>query len=819
MEREGNQYHIGSEEMKNIPSLEKMLVFDGAMGTMLLEQGLEPGTCPDYMNMLQPQQVEEIHLAYLKAGADVITTNTFGGNRWKLAEYGLDDKVTAINREGVRIAKRAAAGFNGWVAASVGPTGQFIEPLGKRTFQEIYGVFREQIEALAEEGPDFILLETFHDLGEIRCALLAARDICSIPVICSLTYEGRRTLTGVSPGSAAVVLESLGAWAVGANCSGGPEELFYVVKEMTQYTNLPVLVQPNAGLPVFREGAVSYPLGPQEFLSALEPYFEIGVQLLGSCCGSTPGHTEEIKKRARGVSLLSSKDETRSTLASREKVVYIGGDELPKVIGERINPTARKTLAESLKQEQYGIIQHEAEVQVDAGAHLLDINVGVHGIDQRETMGKVVHLLQQKIHAPLVIDSTEPKVIEKALESYHGKALVNSINGEKKSLAFILPIIKRYGAGVVALTLDEQGIPEKAEGRYAIAERIVHACDAYGISRKDIYIDCLVLTVGTDEKAPIETLRALKMVKEKLQVNTILGVSNVSHGLPERSKINGAFLAMAIANGLDVAIINPLDTIMMDSWQAASLLAGRDSKAINYIQLNRGEKHGSKEHKHSTQEKYLEKSSLEGIRELIVKGSMDVLRVVDDLLLQGSKPVEIINNGLIPGLEMVGDKFKNGEFYLPQLMLSAEVAETVFAHLEKTLGNDGHMERKGTVIIGAVKGDVHDIGKNVVAVILKNHGYHVVDLGKNVSPEAFIQAAEAEKADFIGLSALMTTTMIEIPKTITCIKSALPHIKIIVGGAVVTAQFAQESGADGYSEDAVGAVKVIEGLKTRGGIV
>ncbi|MBB6216930.1 5-methyltetrahydrofolate--homocysteine methyltransferase [Anaerosolibacter carboniphilus] len=802
--------------MRHTPNLEKILVFDGAMGTMLLEQGLKPETCPDYLNILEPQQVEEIHLAYLKAGADVITTNTFGGNRWKLAEYGLEDKVKEINREGVKIARRAAEAFNGYVVASVGPTGQFIKPIGKKTFQEIYEVFREQIGALAEEEPDFILLETFHDLGEIRCALLAARDVCSTPVICSLTYEGRRTLTGVSPGSAAVVLEALGAWAVGANCSGGPEELFHVIKEISQNTSLPVLVQPNAGLPEFNQGAVTYPLGPQGFVCALEPYFDLGIQLVGSCCGSTPGHTGEIKKRVNGVSLPMPKDVRKSALASREKVVYLGKDELPRVIGERINPTARKILGESLKQEQYGIIQHEAEVQVEAGAHLLDINVGVHGIDQRETMAKLIHLLQQKIDVPLVIDSTDPNVIKNALEAYHGKALVNSINGEERCLELILPVIKRYGAGVVALTLDEHGIPVKAEDRYVIAEKIVKACDAYGISRNDIYVDCLVLTVGTDEKAPIETLRALKMVKEKLHVNTILGVSNVSHGLPERSKINATFLAMAIANGLDLAIINPLDKAMMDSWQAASLLAGRDTKATNYIQLNHGNKQGIKGDHQATQEKYFEKSTLEGVRNLIVKGSMDVLRVVDDLLLHETKAFEIINDGLIPGLKVVGDKFKSGEFYLPQLMLSAEVAEKVFVHLEKSLGNDGYMERKGTVIIGTVKGDVHDIGKNVVAVILKNHGYHVVDLGKNVSPEAFIQAAKGEKADFIGLSALMTTTMTEIPKTIACIKAALPNVKIIVGGAVVTDQFAQESGADGYSEDAVGAVRVIEDLKTRG---
>jgi 5-methyltetrahydrofolate--homocysteine methyltransferase len=801
--------------MFNKKILEKVLVFDGAMGTLLFEKGLQPGTCPEWMNIEHSEKVQEIYEAYLNAGADVITTNTFGGNHIKLSEYGLQDCVKEINANGVRIAKKAIGKSNAYVAASVGPTGQFVEPIGRNTFQEIYSVFKEQIEGLVSANPDFIIMETFNDLGEIRAALLAARDVCDLPVICMLTYNGDRTLTGVSPASAAVVLESLGASAIGANCSGGPKELFSVVKELSRYTQLPIIVQPNAGLPILQEETVIYPLGPNEFLEAMEPYFDLGIHLFGSCCGSTPEHTKILKNRLKGFVPALRSIQMESTLASREKVLSIGKSSFPRIVGERINPTSRKKLAESLRKGEWSTIQNEAEKQVRAGAHLLDVNVGTHGIDPEVTMHSVINLLQQTISVPLVIDSTNPDVIEKALETYHGKALVNSVNGEENHLNSILPIIKRYGAGVIGLTLDEKGIPSKAEERYQIAEKIVQKCIAYGIAKQDIYIDSLVLTIGTDEGSALETLKTLKRVKKELGVHTILGISNISHGLPNRNKINGAFLAMAIANGLDLAIINPLDEMMMDIWEAASLLAGRDRNALNYIERN-GKKDKREDIKKISQENVYEQPSLTKIKDLVIQGSYDVNIVVKALLQQGIQPLEIINKGLIPGLDEVGDKFEKGEYFLPQLMLSAEIAEQVFHHIEKFLGTDREVLSKSTVVIGTVKGDIHDIGKNMVAVMLKTHGYKVVDLGKNVSRETFLEAAKKEKAEFVGLSALMTTTMVEIPKTIEYIKKYLPNIKIIVGGAVVTEEYAIQSGADGYSQDAVGAVKLVEELKQRG---
>lgn len=787
--------------------LNKVLVFDGAMGTLLQEKGLKPGACPELMNLEKAPQVQEVHLAYLEAGANVITTNTFGASSVKLAEYGLEDKVEEINRAAVNIAKQALKNHKGYVAASVGPTGKFVEPIGNLSFPAAYKIFREQIEALARAQPDFILLETFSDLGEIRAALLAAKDVCNIPVICCLTFTGSRTLTGVSPASAAVILESMGAVAVGANCSGGPIELYSVVRELAQNTRLPVLVQPNAGLPQVKNGKVFYPLDAKAFIQALEPYFQLGINLFGSCCGSTPLHTKELQKRLNDFVPDVRHNKFESALASREKVIRTGGSLLPKIIGERINPTARKKLAQGLREGDWGLIQNEAELQERAGAHLLDVNVGTPGIDEVKTMAQIINLLQQNIVTPLVIDSTNPQVIAKALETYHGKALVNSVNGEEDSLKKILPLVKRYGAAVIALTLDEKGISPKAEDRYQIAEKIINKCSEYGIAKEDIYVDCLVMTVGTDIEAPGETIKAIKMVKEKLGVNTVLGVSNVSHGLPNRSKINSAFLAMAIANGLDLAIINPLDENMFNSWQSASLLTGRDEQALNYLALN-----GQEKTQNQVQEIGDEKPSLQLVSQMVVRGSQGIIKVINSLLEQGVKPLEVINQGLVPGLNIVGEKYEKGEYYLPQLMLSAETAQKAFDLLEEFLIGEQKYS-KSTVVIGTVKGDVHDIGKNMVMVMLKNHGYKVIDLGKNVQAEEFVEAVKREKAQFLALSALMTTTMQEIPLIIELVKKELPGVKTIVGGAVVTEDFAQEVGADGYGRDAVSAVKIVEELR------
>lgn len=784
-----------------------ILIFDGAMGTMLQQRGLAPGQSPEELNLTMPDVVESVHRDYLQAGADIVITNTFGGSRLKLQEYNLEQQAAEINRRAVEIAKEACrkAG-HGQVAASLGPTGHFVSPVGDTSFDDMYQIYLEQATAIAEAKPDYYLLETFSDLGEMRAALLACLDAAnrSIPVICSMTYTNGRTLTGVSPAVAAVTLEAMGASIIGCNCSGGPDELQQVIEELSRYTELPLVAQPNAGLPLLVDGKVQYPLQPEQFAEAMKSFLPYQVAYMGGCCGTTPQHIAALKEAVQQVDVTPRIIEKQGRLSCREYIVELGGNTLPKMIGERINPTARKKLAQGLRDGDLAMIEKEAEQQAEAGAHVLDVNVGTHGIDEVRVMADVLTLLQQSTSTPLCIDSTNPAVLECGLKHYQGKALVNSVNGEQKSLDTILPLVKRYGASVVGLTLDETGIPAKAEGRLEIAQRIVNACEQYGIRRQDIYLDSLVFTVGTDVNGPRETLRTMQLIRQHLPgVNLVLGVSNVSHGLPNRPKINSAFLAMAIGNGLDAAIINPLDELMRNAWQSAALLAGRDENAENYLRLN------SEQSAAVAPVTADEIPSLELVVRSVVKGSSAIGKVVQALLDGGMEPMQIINDGLIAGLNEVGAKYEKGIFFLPQLMRSAEVSQQAFQLLESHL-QTGDGFQKGTLVIGTVKGDIHDIGKNMVAVMVKNHGYRVIDMGKNVPAEDFIQAVVEHQAEFLGLSALMTTTMQEIPGVIALLREKSPKTKVIIGGAVITEEFAEEVGADGFGKDAVQTVRLMD---------
>ncbi|MBQ2004718.1 MAG: homocysteine S-methyltransferase family protein [Peptococcaceae bacterium] len=785
-------------------------IFDGAMGTMLQQRGLLAGQSPEELNIIMPDVVESVHLDYLRAGADILITNTFGGSRIKLQEYGLEQQLAEINRRAIEIARSACEKHgHGKVAASLGPTGLFVSPVGDVLFEEMYAIYLEQAQAIAQAKPDYFLLETFSDLGEIRAALLACLDAGNreIPVICSMTYTNGRTLTGVRPSVCAVTLEAMGASVIGCNCSGGPDELMQVVAELAEYTALPLVVQPNAGLPTLVEGTVTYPLDAQSFADAMEQFLPYQVAFMGGCCGTTPAHIQALKTKMADITVASRQVVLQGSLSCRDHVVTFGGDTLPKMIGERINPTARKKLAQALRDGDYDLIEQDAEAQAEAGAHVLDVNVGTHGIDEVQVMTDIVTLLQQSVSIPLCLDSTNPTVLEQGLRAYQGKALINSVNGERASLDAILPLAKRYGAAVVGLTLDETGIPTTAEGRFIIAKRIIEACAQHGIPQHDVYLDSLVMTVGTDIHAPKETLRTMQLIRNAYpNVNLLLGVSNVSHGLPNRAKINSAFLAMAIGNGLDVAIINPMDELMKNAWQSAALLAGRDENAENYLTLNSTQSTADYAVVIET-----DQPSIELVKRSVVKGSGGIVKIVQALLDNGVVPMEIINEGLIVGLNEVGEQYEKGVFFLPQLMRSAEVSQQAFDLLESHLGSADAMQ-KATLVIGTVKGDIHDIGKNMVAVMVKNHGYRVVDLGKNVSAETFVAAVKEHNAEFLGLSALMTTTMQEIPQIITALRAECPNTKVIVGGAVITEEFAQESGADGFGRDAVQTVKLMDTL-------
>ena len=787
----------------------KIQIFDGAMGTMLQQRGLAPGQSPEELNLSMPDVVESVHLDYLRAGADILITNTFGGSSVKLSEYGLENDIAEINRRAVEIARHACDKYgHGKVAASLGPTGLFVSPVGDTSFDEMYQIYLEQAKAIAEAAPDYFLLETFSDLGEIRAALLACLDAGNreIPVICSMTYTNGRTLTGVSPAVAAVTLEAMGASVIGCNCSGGPQELKQVVAELAEHTTLPLVVQPNAGLPMLVDGAVAYPLDAQAFADAMEQFLPYQVAFMGGCCGTTPAHIRALKEKMNTAEITAREIERVGTLSCRDHIVTLGGTTLPKIIGERINPTARKKLAQALRDGDYTIVEKDAETQMQAGAHILDVNAGTHGIDEVQVMNDLVTLLQQSVSIPLCLDSTNPSVLEQGLKAYQGKALINSVNGEAASLHSILPLAKRYGAAVAGLTLDETGIPATAEGRLAIAARIIDTCAQYGIKQKDIYLDSLVMTVGTDIHAPKETLRTMQLIAETYpDVNLLLGVSNVSHGLPNRAKINSAFLAMAIGAGLDVAIINPMDEMMKNAWQSAALLAGRDAGSENYLALN-GEQMASSQAIADD-----EQPSIDLVKRSVVKGASSIVKTVQALLDEGIRPMDIINDGLIAGLNEVGENYEKGVFFLPQLMRSAEMSQQAFSLLESHLGS-GESMQKATLVLGTVKGDIHDIGKNMVAVMVKNHGYRVIDLGKNVSAEAFVAAVKEHHAEFLGLSALMTTTMQEIPHVIAMVREQCPQTKVIIGGAVITEEFARESGADGFGRDAVQTVKLMDAL-------
>ncbi|HHY06759.1 MAG TPA: dihydropteroate synthase [Clostridia bacterium] len=789
---------------------EKALLGDGALGTMLTQAGLPPGESPELWMLAHPEKLKIIHQAYLKAGAQVIQTNTFGANRLKLQEYQASSQVQAINLTAARLV-REVVGRKAFISGIVGPTGHFPAPLGEYTWGQLVEVFREQMEALQKGGADFIFLETFSDLGEVRAALYAAKNFTTLPVACSLTFTQGRTLTGTSPETAAVVLEAMGADLIGANCSTGPQELLPIIEAYSKATNLPLLVEPNAGMPELIDGKTVYRETPAMMASFIEDFLQLGVKFMGACCGSTPEHILAMKEKLN--SLPTAKPKNACTkksfptrLASRTKVITMGTNELPRLIGERINPTARKSIAQAFRENKWDLILQEAFEQIEKGADLLDLNVGLPGSNEGDLLPEGIRQLQMALDIPLVLDCTDPIALEKGLQEYQGKALINSVNGEEKSLTTILPLAKKYGAAVLGLTLDEKGIPAKAADRFKIAEKIVKRGLEIGLVKEDILMDCLVLTAATDSTLCLETIKTIYLVKKHLGVSCILGLSNVSHGLPQRSWLNNAFLALALGAGLDAAIANPHDSRISETLAAGALLSGRDPGARNYLQVaGKTPPASTKSTDHTNPLSTLHTYILQGQKEPIISLLEELLTTTD------TDPLTIIKQGVIPPLEKIGDLFAAGEIFLPQLLLTSEAAKIAFSYLQKQLPA-ATFANKGTIVLGTVKGDIHDIGKNIVKALLENHGYKIIDLGKNVPTSSFIQTAKKEKAQIIGLSALMTTTMVEMEKVIQEVKKEKLTVKVLVGGAVVTADYARQIGADGYGKDAGETIKVVEKL-------
>jgi len=776
---------------------ENILVFDGAMGTMLQKLGLKISDLPEELNVLESEKIINIHRKYVDAGAKVITTNTFGANEIKLKQS--EFSVERIIDKAIDNVKKARGNKEVLIALDIGPIGQLLEPMGTLKFEEAYEIFKRQVTQGQKSGADIILIETMTDLYEAKAAILAAKENTNLPVFCTMTFEkNKRTFTGCTPVSMVLTLEGLGVDALGVNCSLGPNELEDIVDEIIKYSSVPIMVQPNAGLPTVKDGKTIYNIKPKEFAAFQRSIVEKGVRIVGGCCGTTDEFIREIVYSLKDVQVKKLKEKNICGVCSSTKAVLIDG---VKIIGERINPTGKKLFKEALRNNDIDYILKEAIGQVESGADILDVNVGLPEIDEEETMKKVIKEIQSIIDTPLQIDSNNSKVIEKALRVYNGKAIVNSVNGEDKVLDNVLPLIKKYGAAVVALTLDDKGIPKKAEERLKIAEKIVNKALDYGIKREDIFIDCLVLTASAQQEDVRETLKAVTLVKEKLKVKTILGVSNISFGLPNRELINKTFLAMSLQSGLDLPILNPNNKEMINIINAFKVLNNQDIGAANYIEMYANETSNSKEVK-------TQKSNL-NLKEIVIKGIKEEAYSKTKELLKDRAELSIINEELIPALDEVGEKYEKGIIFLPQLIQSAETVKKAFAAIKEKLREDNSPKiNKGKILMATVKGDIHDIGKNIVKVILENYGFDIIDLGKDVEVERIVEEVKKNNIKLVGLSALMTTTVNSMKDTIKALKDSGIDCKTFVGGAVLNEEYAEMINADYYAKDAKEAVDI-----------
>ena len=799
----------------------RILFLDGGMGTQLQAKGLQPGEIPELWNVSRPSDVRAVHEAYFAAGADVVYANTFGANS---AKYHGSAPLADVIAAAVSIAREAAAsaGEGHLVALDVGPTGRLLKPAGDFEFDAAYDAFAEQVQIGAKAGADLVVVETMGDAYELKAAVLAAKENSSLPILATVALgDDGKLLTGASVECVAALLEGLRVDALGFNCGFGPDRMLPYLKRLAAATSLPIAVKPNAGLPQVVDGRTVFTVGPEEFAQDVAALVEAGASIVGGCCGTTPAHIAALQALNPELKTPNSKLQTLNSkltfVTSGSRAVEIPFNDTI-IIGERINPTGKKKLKAALTEGDVAYVLREAVSQAEAGAHILDVNVGVPGLDEPAVLDATVQAVQSVTDLPLQIDTSDPKALERALRHYNGKALVNSVNGKEESMSAVLPLVAKYGGAVVALTLDESGIPPTADGRIAVAKRILARGAEFGLKPSDFVIDVLCLAVSAESQSANVILESLRRVRTELGCRTCLGVSNISFGLPARPLLNAAFYTMALANGLSAGIINPLAADMMMAYRAFRALSAKDRNCEAWIENFKEwsptqpsthnpqpPTHNSQLTTHNPQPSTLSNSIRHGLK-------ADAAAAAKAALADGVAPLDVINGAIVPALEVVGKGFESGSVFLPQLLMAAEAAGAAFDVVRAALPSSGDGSVKGPIIMATVKGDIHDIGKNICRALLENYGFKVIDLGRDVAPETVVAAAKREKARLVGLSALMTTTVCFMEQTVKLVHESLPGCKVTVGGAVLTADYAAKIGADHYSKDAMGLVRYAERL-------
>ncbi len=790
---------------------ENILCLDGAMGTLLQERGLAVGELPETWNITHPETVEEIHLSYFDAGSNVVSTNTFGANAIKFSECELDKIVSSAIRLARGAMEKSSSPGPKWVALDIGPLGKMLHPYGELDFEEAIEIFSKTVRLGVKYGADLIIIETMNDSYETKAAVLAAKENSSLPVFVMNAYsESSRLMTGASPLSMVAMLEGLGVSAIGVNCSLGPKALAPVSREYLKYSSLPVILKPNAGLPTLEGDRTVFDISAESFAEEVAELVSEGVRIVGGCCGTTPDYIRCTLEKIKGIRPKKTEKKDYTVVSSYTNAVVFGDS--PVLIGERINPTGKKKLKEALRASDMEYILREGISEEELGAHILDVNVGLPDIDEPSMLTRVVKELQAVIDLPLQIDTSDPEAMGAALRIYNGKPMINSVNGKRESMEQVFPLAKKYGGVIVALTLDENGIPERAEGRVEIAKRILKQAEKYGINKKDIIFDPLALTVSADKTAAAETLRAIRKISEELHAKTSLGVSNVSFGLPGRDIINSTFFSMALSFGLSAAIMNPHSPEMMKTYYAYRVLRGLDDNCKDYIDFA-----GCFSAEQSSSASVSTKMNKDGeacgtLGDAIVKGLSERAADLTRELIKTVPSLDIIEKQIIPALDTVGIGYEAGRVYLPSLLMSAESAKAAFSVIKDNMTNmsqnaDGD---KCKIVLATVKGDIHDIGKNIVKLLLENYGFRVIDLGRDVPPQTVLDAVRESGASIVGLSALMTTTLGAMEQTIELLRECSPSINIVVGGAVLTEAYAEKIGADKYAHDAMETVRYAE---------